>query len=181
MTKCPFLLTSSFFAAGWLGLKLPFAESYITPIWPPASIAIAVLFRRGCRVSPGICLGAFSVNPAVDSSFPLAFLSTPLFNLGWIVSGITGETLARLGISVFSLGYRYGTRCLYLTRCNMSLFPPWIYMAATVLTGLLITALQTEQLKIERELAISAECLNDTRHLARAGGEKHEGGQLRQG
>lgn len=181
MTKCPLILTSSYFAAGWLGLKLPFVGSYITPIWLPASIGIAALFRRRCRASPGICLGVFFVNPAVDSSFPLTFLSTPLFTWDELYFGITGALLAELGFSVFALGYRYGTRCLYLTRCGMSLFQPWIHMATTVPTGLLINALQTELLKIERELGISTKSLNDKRQLTMAGGEETEGSQLRQG
>src|SRR5664280_2386287 len=90
MTIRPFLLTLAYFAAGWLGLKLPFVGTNITLVWLPTGIAVATLFRWGWRVWPGIYLDAFLVNLAVGSSLPLAAAIAvgntldPLLSVDWI-------------------------------------------------------------------------------------------------
>jgi len=41
-------------------------EGYASPFWPPSGIAIAALLQGGCRLLPGVFLGAFCVNWQVD-------------------------------------------------------------------------------------------------------------------
>jgi PAS domain S-box-containing protein len=51
-----------YFAAAELGLSLASLHSNVTPVWPPAGIAIASLLIFGLRVWPGIFLGALAAN-----------------------------------------------------------------------------------------------------------------------
>lgn len=66
------LLALAYFATGWLGLKTPYAGTHITLIWLPTGLAVAAVLRWGRGVWPGIALGAFLVNLAIGSSWPLA-------------------------------------------------------------------------------------------------------------
>ena len=85
-----FLLTLAYFVTGWFGLKLPYAGTHITLIWLPTGIAVAALFRWGRSVWPGISLGAFLVNFAIGSSWPLAAAIAvgntlgPLLSAAWL-------------------------------------------------------------------------------------------------
>jgi PAS domain S-box-containing protein len=86
-------------------------------------------------------------------SLPLAFLTLPL--LAWVALrlGITGATLAGLGFSaVAAWGTATGHGTFHLSDAHISLFLLWSYMAITVLTELLITALQAERLQVESTL-----------------------------
>jgi PAS domain S-box-containing protein len=51
-----------YFAAAELGLSLASLHSNVTPVWPPAGIAIASLLIFGPRLWPGIFLGALAAN-----------------------------------------------------------------------------------------------------------------------
>lgn len=51
-----------YFAAAELGLSLATLHSNVTPVWPPAGIAIASLLIFGPRLWPGIFLGALAAN-----------------------------------------------------------------------------------------------------------------------
>src|SRR6185437_8845795 len=55
-------LTTVYFVAGTLGLKLAFVHANATAVWPPTGIALAGLLVLGYRVWPAIFLGAFLVN-----------------------------------------------------------------------------------------------------------------------
>ncbi|KHF25912.1 PAS S-box/diguanylate cyclase domain-containing protein [Solemya velum gill symbiont] len=66
------LLSLAYFAAGWLGLKIPFTGSHITLVWLPAGIAVAALLRWGSAIWPGIFMGAFLVNLSIGSTVTLA-------------------------------------------------------------------------------------------------------------
>jgi integral membrane sensor domain MASE1 len=50
------------FAAGRLGLAVPFTSANVSPVWPAAGMGMALVLIRGIRVSPAIALGAFLVN-----------------------------------------------------------------------------------------------------------------------
>lgn len=80
----------AYFLTGWLGLKLPYYGSHITLLWLPTGIAVAALIRWGPAIWPGIALGAFLANWAIDSG--------PALALGTAV----GNTLAPL-LTAFGL------------------------------------------------------------------------------
>lgn len=66
------LLALAYFTTGWLGLRVPYAESHITLVWLPTGIAVAALLRWGWAVWPGVYLAALAVNLSIGSSWPLA-------------------------------------------------------------------------------------------------------------
>ncbi|MEG3627681.1 MASE1 domain-containing protein [Streptomyces poriticola] len=57
------VVAGCYFAAGRLGLlrQLTVQDAVVTPIWPPAGVAVACLFVFGLRAVPGIALGALFV------------------------------------------------------------------------------------------------------------------------
>ena len=73
-----------YFVAGKLALRLAFLHASVSPVWPPAGIALAALLVLGFRVWPAIFVGAFLVN--------LTTLGNILTSLG-IASGNTLEAL----------------------------------------------------------------------------------------
>src|SRR6059058_4863215 len=58
------LLCGVYFVAGMAGLSrgFTFVNSNVSPIWPPAGIAIAAVILLGYRVWPAILIGSFFVN-----------------------------------------------------------------------------------------------------------------------
>jgi PAS domain S-box-containing protein len=69
-----------YFAAAELGLSLASLHSNVTPVWPPAGIAIASLLIFGPHLWPGIFLGALAANLLtnipVGSAFGIAIGNT---------------------------------------------------------------------------------------------------------
>ena len=64
---CPYLLRLAivfalYFAAGKLGLAVPFTSSNVSPIWPAAGIAVAAVLMWGIQIAPAIAFAAFLVN-----------------------------------------------------------------------------------------------------------------------
>jgi integral membrane sensor domain MASE1 len=62
-----------YFAAAELGLSLASLHSNVTPVWPPAGIAIASLLIFGPQLWPGIFLGALAANWLTSIPFASAF------------------------------------------------------------------------------------------------------------
>ncbi len=56
------LVFAGYFLLGKLGLSVPFTDWNVSPVWPPAGIALAAVLIWGVRIWPGIALGAFCVN-----------------------------------------------------------------------------------------------------------------------
>jgi integral membrane sensor domain MASE1 len=48
--------------AGKVGLAVPFTSGNVSPLWPPAGIALAATLLCGFRIWPAVALGAFVVN-----------------------------------------------------------------------------------------------------------------------
>src|SRR6185369_6584098 len=71
-----------YFAAAELGLSLASLHSNVTPVWPPAGIAIASLLIFGPHLWPGIFAGALAANLLtnipVSSAFGIAIGNTLL-------------------------------------------------------------------------------------------------------
>lgn len=116
----------------------------------------------------------FSLMHVYDGhSLPLAFLTIPMLTWAGLRFGNTGATLAGLGFSIFAAWTTAtGQGIFIVSDAHISLLLLWIYMATTVLTGLLITALQAERLKIERKLRVSSENLNEAQRIAHVGSWK---------
>jgi PAS domain S-box-containing protein len=79
------LLAAVYFLAAELGLSLASLHKNVTPVWPPAGIAIAALLIFGRRMWPGIFIGALVVN---------ALTEIPLGSALGIATGNTLEALA---------------------------------------------------------------------------------------
>lgn len=56
------IVAGTYFLAARLGLSFAFVHSSVSPVWPPAGIALAAIMLWGTRVWPGIALGAFLAN-----------------------------------------------------------------------------------------------------------------------
>jgi signal transduction histidine kinase len=52
----------AYFVAGIVGLAAPFTNANVSPIWPPAGVALAAVLIWGNKIWPAIALGAFLVN-----------------------------------------------------------------------------------------------------------------------
>lgn len=51
-----------YFFAGKIGLAIPFTSGNVSPVWPPAGIALAAMLVWGFGMWPAVLLGAFLVN-----------------------------------------------------------------------------------------------------------------------
>lgn len=57
------LLTfAAYVLAGEIGLAVPFTSANVSPLWPPAGVALAAILIYGKQVWPAVVLGAFAVN-----------------------------------------------------------------------------------------------------------------------
>src|SRR5215204_1313049 len=81
-----------YFAAAELGLSLASLHSNVTPVWPPAGIAIASLLIFGRQLWPGIFVGAFAANLLTDvpltATFGIAIGNTLLALVAYWLLGV---------------------------------------------------------------------------------------------
>lgn len=74
------VVATLYFIAAKLGLSLASVHTNVSPVWPPAGIALAAVLLLGYRVWPAILLGAFLANfltpVPVASSVVIAFGNT---------------------------------------------------------------------------------------------------------
>lgn len=56
------LVLAAYVLGGRIGLAVPFTSGNVSPIWPPAGIALAATVLFGYRVWPALAAGAFLVN-----------------------------------------------------------------------------------------------------------------------
>src|SRR5258708_1766645 len=62
-----------YFLAAKLGLSLAYINASVSPVWPPAGVAIALVLCLGYRAVPGVLLGALLANYLLtDISFATA-------------------------------------------------------------------------------------------------------------
>lgn len=68
------VIALAYFLFARAGLLFALVHGNVSLVWPPAGIALAVVFMGGIRVLPGVALGAFAANFAGDPAwlFPLA-------------------------------------------------------------------------------------------------------------
>lgn len=95
----------------------------------------------------------FSFDHRLGSALPLSSLALPLFVWAALRFGITGAALAGLVFSVVAAWRTASGHGEFVNAdpSTTSIFL-WSYMATTVLTGLLITALQAERRRVEDSL-----------------------------
>ncbi len=106
----------------------------------------------------------------IDNSLSIAFLTMPLLTWAGLRFGNTGVGLASLGFSVLAAFGEANERGVStLSDVHLNLFLLWVYMTTTVFTGLLITALQTERQRVEKNLLASQERLNEAQRIAHVG------------
>jgi PAS domain S-box-containing protein len=65
-------VAAAYFGGAKLGLSLAVAHGVITPVWPPAGIAIAALLLLGPRYWPAVAIGAFAGNATSGVSLAVA-------------------------------------------------------------------------------------------------------------
>lgn len=53
---------AAYLLAGEIGLAVPFTSGNVSPLWPPAGVALAAMVILGYRIWPAVALGAFIVN-----------------------------------------------------------------------------------------------------------------------
>ncbi|MGA2001283.1 MAG: MASE1 domain-containing protein [Terriglobales bacterium] len=56
------IVLAAYFLAGRIGLAIPFTSGNVSPVWPPAGIALAAMLVWGYGMWPAILAGAFLVN-----------------------------------------------------------------------------------------------------------------------
>jgi len=88
------ILAIAYVSISQLCLKLEAPLSVSSTIWPPAGIALAVLFLGGNRYAPGIFLGAFLANPLFSHSM----LGALGIASGDVLEAISGSWLMRRAI-----------------------------------------------------------------------------------
>jgi hypothetical protein len=75
-------VTGAYYAAGKLGLIIPFTSANVSPVWPAAGLALGSILIFGWRACLGIAIGAFLVN--LSNPAPLwAVLCIALGNTHW--------------------------------------------------------------------------------------------------
>lgn len=75
------LLAGLYIGTAILGLSLASIGNSVTLVWAPTGIALAALLVFGCRLWPGLALGAFCANALTDAPLGFAFgtaLGNPL-------------------------------------------------------------------------------------------------------
>jgi integral membrane sensor domain MASE1 len=80
-----------YFAAGRLGLSVPFTSGNVSPVWPASGVALALVLLWGYEVWPGLALAAFLVN----FLSPIPVLSCIGIALGNTSSALLGGYLLR--------------------------------------------------------------------------------------
>jgi diguanylate cyclase (GGDEF)-like protein/PAS domain S-box-containing protein len=105
-----------------------------------------------------------------NRSLPMAFLTLPL--VAWAAMRLQrlGAAVAGFGFSVLAAvctGLGHGT--FYLADAQVGLFLLWSYMSVTMMTGLMIGAMQAEREDVEHILRQSEERLKDAQQVAQVG------------
>ena len=83
------IVWAGYFLGGRVGLAIPLTSGNVSPVWPPAGIALAALLLLGNRVWPAIALGAFAVNFFT----PIPHLAALVIALGNTLGPLTGALL----------------------------------------------------------------------------------------
>src|SRR5215831_11503024 len=80
-----------YFAAGKLGLSVPFTSGNVSPVWPASGVALASVLRWGYGVWPAVALASFFVN----FLSPISTVSCIGIAIGNTSSALVGAYLVR--------------------------------------------------------------------------------------
>lgn len=139
------ILAVLYFVAGKLSLKLAFLHASVSPVWPPAGIALAALLVLGYRAWPAIFIGAFLVNLTTAGNVPTS-LGIAMGNTleavagAWLVHRFAGGTEVfdrAQGVFKFALAVIVSTLVgptLGLTSLALAGFADWANYGAIWLT-----------------------------------------------
>jgi PAS domain S-box-containing protein len=171
------IVFAAYFVAGHVGFAVPFTTGNVSPVWPPAGIALAGLLLVGSRVWPAIAAGAFLVNflspISVVGATALAVGNTagPVV-AAWLVQRIPRfrPALARLN-DVLALtliaapvgavvSATVGVTVLFVTDVNpwLQFWPAWLVwwlgdtLGVLIVTPLALTLLRQERITRARHL-----------------------------
>jgi len=89
-----FIVAGIYFALARISLLLAVENSNVSPVWPPAGFAFAMMLLWGYRIAPGIFLGALAVNVIVFLTNHACGFSTALWTSVAIAVGNVGEAAA---------------------------------------------------------------------------------------
>ncbi len=117
------VVAAAYFATGWSGLQVPYYGEHVTLVWAPTAVALAAIILAGPTVIPGVLLGCFGLNLALEPRQPGPAALIAIANT--LAPGLTGMVLVR----------RYGFRP-QLDRLRDA----FIYLAVGVLATGVITA-----------------------------------------
>ena len=171
------IVFASYFVAGQVGFAVPFTTGNVSPVWPPAGIALAALLLVGYRVWPAIAAGAFLVNflspISLVGAIALAAGNTAGPMVGaWLVQRFPGfrPALSRLddvlGLMLIAapvgavISATIGVTVLFITHVNpwFQFWPAWlVWWLGDTLGVLIVTPLALTLLKQKR--------LTQARHL----------------
>jgi diguanylate cyclase (GGDEF)-like protein len=85
------LVAAAYFGAARLGLGFGVGGSGVTPVWPPAGIALAAVLIGGYRMVPAVALGALAADATTGQSFGPVIGST----IGNVLEVLIGVALLR--------------------------------------------------------------------------------------
>jgi signal transduction histidine kinase len=90
------LLAAAYYAAAKVSLLAAIPPGYASAIWPPSGIALAVLLLGGNRLWPGVWIGSFGANLAVEG----ALLASLVIATGSTLQAFAVATLVRNQLGV---------------------------------------------------------------------------------
>jgi signal transduction histidine kinase/integral membrane sensor domain MASE1/ActR/RegA family two-component response regulator len=82
----------AYFVSARLGLSLAFANVSVSPVWPPAGIAIAALLWFGYRATPGVLVGALLANYLLTD---VSLVPSTMIAVGNTLEGLSAVYLLR--------------------------------------------------------------------------------------
>lgn len=164
------IVFTSYFIAGQVGFAVPFTTGNVSPVWPPAGIALAALLLVGYRVWPAIAAGAFLLNflspISLVGAIALAAGNTAGPVVGaWLVQRLPGfrPALSRLddvlGLILIAapvgavISATVGVTVLFITHVNpwFQFWPAWlIWWLGDTLGVLIVTPLALTLLRQKR-------------------------------
>ncbi len=132
------LIAFAYYLGAALGQILAIPPGYITLVWPPSGLALAVVLIYGPAALPGIFIGAFASNVHLDQGAPGAILlSAALIGAGSSLQPLAGRyLLTRFGVAWPFGDYRARSRFV-LTALLVPVVSAVIGPAGLTVTGIL--------------------------------------------